>query len=763
MQFAATPSQASLPEDDNDLSFYRRVWRPAPATPASTSSAGAWIVFNDSLGLGDQIAAKLRANKQDVILVTAGSSYQRSEKDKYSIRPGVRDDYDALIADSIKSGYSPRKILHLWSVEGAELPLAETMDRSFYSPLYLAQALANQDIADIDIALVSNRMQQVSEEPVRNPARAVLLGPARVIPKELPGITCCSIDVDFESGKATECAAQIVAEMVSIRDNATVAFRGGERFVETLDPLNLSAAPERRRLQPRGVYLITGGLGGIGLVVAEHLAREFNARLVLVTRSPLPPEAEWEAALNDPHQTEVNKQRLRKLLEIRAIAGGLLVAQGDVTNLDQMRDVVALARQHFGKIDGVFHAAGILDDGPLMLKTAETAARVLDPKVHGTLVLEEALRDVPLSCFVLFSSISSIFPPAGQVDYAAANAFLDAFALSRKDPVTVINWDAWREVGMGARSASPHPLLDERLLATPEEIVYSSHFSQQQQWLLSEHKLKSGNALFPGTGYLEMAAAAFARGSIHTPIEFQDVFFLAPLAVDASESREVRVQLNREQEAGPEKGGFRFSVFARHGEWVEHSTGRIEPCMARPASQIDRAAIAARCREREVVFDEQRRTKQERYIDFGLRWHCLKSLRIGKYEGLAELALDDSFSADSSAYRIHPALLDMATGCSLYLTEGYESSDDLYLPFSYKKLCVYRPLPIRFFSHIRPRRENLLHGEVETFDITLFDQQDQVLAEIEGFAMRRIADPAKATEGNAPDLDAALADGEQTD
>ena len=85
------------------------------------------------------------------------------------------------------------------------------------------------------------------------------------------------------------------------------------------------------------------------------------------------------------------------------------------------------------------------------------------------------------------------------------------------------------------------------------------------------------------------------------------------------------------------KGGFRFSVFARHGEWVEHSTGHIKPCLARPASQIDRAAIAARCREREVLFDKQRRTKQERYIDFGPRWHSLKSLRIGKNEGLAEL------------------------------------------------------------------------------------------------------------------------------
>ncbi len=755
-QFAATPSHLPVPEDDRGLSFYHRVWKPAPVTPTSTGAAGTWIIFNDSLGLGDQITAKLRANKQDVILVAAGSDYKRSKKDRYSIRPNVRDDYDNLIADCIQRGHSPRKILHLWSVEGVELPLAETMDRSFYSPLYLAQAVANQDIAGIDIALISNRLQQVSQEPVRNPARAVLLGPARVIPKELPEITCRSIDVDFESNKPSECAAHIISEMASTGNDGTVTFRGGQRFVETFDFLNLSAAPERRRLQPRGVYLITGGLGGVGLVVAEHLAREYNARLVLVGRSALPLETDWEAALNDPRQTDANKQRIRRLLEIRGKAGGLLVTQGDVTNLDQMREIVALTRQRFGTIDGVFHAAGVLDDGPLMLKTGESAAKVIDPKVRGTLVLEEVLRNAQLSCFVLFSSVSSIFPPAGQVDYAAANAFLDAFALSRKDPVIVINWGAWREVGMAARSASPHPLLNRRLLESPVEIVYSSPLSQQEQWLLSEHRLKTGKALIPGVGYLEMAAAAFAHGSIHGPIEFRDVYFLAPLTFDAAESREVRIALKREEEAGPEKGGFRFSVSARAGDWVEYSTGRVGPCLARPASQIDRTAISARCHEREIVFDEQHRTKQERYLDFGPRWHCLKRLLIGRHEGLAELVLDNRFSADVSEYRMHPALLDLATGCSLYLTSGYESSDDLYLPFSYKKLCFYRRLPIRLFSHIRPRRENLLHGEVASFDITLFDEQGQVLAEIESFAMRRIADPAKAAEENASARDAAL-------
>ena len=194
---------------------------------------------------------------------------------------------------------------------------------------------------------------------------------------------------------------QIVAELMSLRENATIAFRNGARFVETLEQLSLEGTSEIPRLKQRGIYLITGGLGGIGLIVAEHLAREFNARLVLVSRSALLPEEKWEAFLDDAQGTVADKQRIRQLIAIRSIGGGLLVAHADVTNLRQMRTVIDMARKQYGRIDGVFHAAGVLDDGPLMLKTAESAARVLAPKVHGTLVLEEALGETPLGCFCL--------------------------------------------------------------------------------------------------------------------------------------------------------------------------------------------------------------------------------------------------------------------------------------------------------------------------------------------------------------------------
>jgi len=760
------PAHAPLLQATGSIHFYRRVWNAEPLTQRPVTRAGCWIVLNDSLGLGNRIAIDLKADQRHVIVVDVGSGYRQVSETAYTVRPGVKADYDALIVDILRNGHSPSKIIHLWSVlpEHSAYSLKEIEDRSFFSSLFLAQALGSHDVAGIDIAFISNRMQQVIDEQVRNPARAMLLGPARVIPLELPGVTCRSIDVDLEKYPAARCAVQIVTEMNSPWNNNTIAFRQEKRFVEAVEPINLALETEHDRLEPDGVYLITGGLGGIGLLVAEQLAREFNARLVLVSRSAFPAEAKWNASLSDASLSEADRRRIQKLNEISSVAGGLLVLQGDVTSLEQMRNVVASAMSHYGRIDGVFHAAGVLDDGPLMIKNKQSAGRVLDPKIRGTLVLEAALRNIPLRCFVLFSSISSIFPPPGQVDYAAANAFLDAFAVSRKGPVTVVNWGAWRNVGMAAHSGSQHPLLQERLVETSREIVYVSQFSQLQQWVLSEHKLKvhqQFNAVLPGTGYMEMAAAAFSSKSRQGAIEFRDVFFLVPLMIEGDEMREVRIQLQRDKEAEQERGAFRFSVFSQTSEWVEHSTGVIEPCISQSPTTINREEIAARCNQREIVFDEQHRTRQERRLAFGPRWRSLKRLRISAREALADIELDAKFHADVSTFRMHPALLDLATGASFYLTDKYEESDDLFLPISYKIVRVYDSLPARLFSHIRSREETPHRGEVETFDITLFNEQGKVLIEIEGFSARRIADLATALKENRLTNDGARAGGAQ--
>ncbi len=725
---------------------YQRAWRVTASTASAVTAPSDWVIFRDALGIGDAAAEQLRVAGNRVVLIDAGTSFREQKQARYTLRPGIREDYTRLVDALLKSGQKPEKILYLWAVveETAHTGLEEMMDRSFYGPLFLAQALAERDCAGIDLALVSNRLQQVAGEPVHHPERAVLLGPARVIAKELPSIACRAIDVGHEDHHPANSARQLIAELQAQKSESCVAYHKGERFVESLETVDLAARAERNRLRREGVYLITGGLGGLGLAVADHLARQFAARLVLVGRSVVPKEADWEAALLSPATPDADRLRIQKLMAIRASAGGLLIAQADVTSLAEMRRTVAEARAQFGTIDGVFHAAGVLDDGPLLLKTREAAERVLAPKVRGTLVLEEALQGCELDFFVLFSSISSILPPAGQVDYAAANAFLDAYAGSRRGAVTVVNWGAWLEAGMGARFASPHPWIEKRLLDTPHAAVFAGDFSMEKQWVVAEHRFKSGKALIPGTGYLELVAGAVARGPMKGPVEFQDVYFLAPLTFDGSETREIRVQLKQDAHAEHQTGGFEFSVLASGQNWTEHCTGRIAPCIRRDEARVDMQAIAARCNQRELVFDEKHRTEQEEYFDFGCHWRSLKRIRIGHTEGWAELQLDPPFAQEVSALCMHPALLDMATGCSLYLTDRYEGSGDLYFPVSYKKICLYRHLPSKIFSHIRSRKENIVHGEFERFDITICDEQGRLVAEIESFAMRRIENAARA-------------------
>ena len=163
--------------------------------------------------------------------------------------------------------------------------------------------------------------------------------------------------------------------------------------------------------------------------------------------------------------------------------------------------------------------------------------------------------------------------------------------------MTAINWGAWREIGMAARAISPHPWLEERLLDAPNEIVYAGRFSQQRRWVLSEHQFKNGIALIPGTGHLEMVAGAFTHGSLQGAIEFRNVFFLAPLMFSAGESKEVRVQLQREEgtPTTPQRRIPLFGLLRVTANGPSTRTGIVAPCRPHPAAAVDRAAIAARC------------------------------------------------------------------------------------------------------------------------------------------------------------------------
>jgi len=717
--------------------FHRRTWKKSPIEKKTPSAHECWLLFLDDTGLGAEISTQLKASGHQVLEVTAGDTYKHEHATSYSIRPGVRDDYDKMLRDILETEHKPAQILHLWPIDGEngfQRSLNQTLDLSFYSLLFLAQAWGHEDLGAVNIFCVSNGLQSVTGERVEVPARASLFGPIRCIPKELPGLSCRSIDLDFRIPDHKITARNIITECAIGGTDSCVAYRKSERWAEDFESLSPRPRNSGAHLREKGVYLIVGGLGGIGLVIAEHLARSVHARLVLLARTPLPPASEWQAILDNPNAANGSRKTIAKLREIEALGSEVLTLTADVTDTTQLVDAIAIARQRFGSLHGVIHAAGLIDDSPLQIKSRDAAARVLAPKVQGTLALHQALEGEKLDFLLLFSSISSLAPPPGQVDYAGANAFLDAFALSQPGlPITSVNWGLWSDIGIAALdNFGILPLPVRRLRETPTETVYSARLSCKADWMVREHRYKGGDSLIPGTGYLQLAAAALVKDRFELGVTFEDVFFLAPLIIAADESREVRIQLRRDGSA------FQFSIQANGTGWTEYAAGQIARNQQRIPPDQNLPEIRERCALRRIDFDEKHRTRQERYFDFGPRWHNLQTLYSGQNEGLSELRLSKQFEADIENWPLHPALLDLATGSALYLIDGYDETDALYLPISYKKITVYRPLPAHFYSHIRCLRDTTTEHEVATFNFTLLDETGRVLAEIDEFALRRM-------------------------
>ncbi len=761
--------------------FYQPVWqrslRPGAATDAARS-----LVFRDECGLAERLIEQLRADGCEVCTVRAGDSFSRSGADDFTIDPGAAADYETLIATLNAEGRAPRNIFHLWSVTGSSVGApgiagAEQLMRvGFYSLLHLAQAIGREDLGEpIRLGVVTDHAQRIALDSGLLPAKATVHGPCKVIPREFANIRCCSIDVKLPprgSRHEQRLVRDLIADVSAPGGDDVVAYRASERWVQDYEPLRLERpAGKVPGLRTHGVYLITGGLGGVGLALAEHLAIDAKAKLVLVARSPLPPREEWDAwlARNDPALPA--SRRMRHVMALEALGGEVLVACADVTDLAQMRSVIEQARSRFGAIHGVLHTAGVLDDGVIQLKRAEAAAAVLAPKVQGTLVLEEALGDAPLDFMVLFSSISSFAGLAGQADYAAANAFLDCYAqerVARDGTFTVaVNWSQWQDVGMAAALAEQlgighgagtllgHPLVERCLKDAADERVYATQFSRRTHWLLDEHRVLGGEALIPGTGYLEMVRAAFAHHAQPRALEMRDVTFLAPFAVHADEQKELQIIIRRIDGAASQ-----FALTSRMGGnasadagWTENVRGTVAYVDTVPPERQELARIAARCSVRSQVFDG---TEKPLHLVFGPRWSNVKRIDFGQWEALVSLELPAAFAADLERFELHPALMDMATAGAQALMPDFDEREDFFIPASYGVVRIFAPLTPKIFSHIRLRRDAAAAENLASYDVTVFDAAGRVLVDIAAFTMLRLRDKSLLAGVPSPSRAAAL-------
>ncbi|HEV7857250.1 MAG TPA: SDR family oxidoreductase, partial [Pyrinomonadaceae bacterium] len=445
--------------------FYAPLWKQASLPEHETSHVEeavntCWLVFADADGFSSRLVKTLAREGRDLVSVLPGAEFARVGPHVYTVNPRQRDDYDALLKDLRAQERIPKKIVHMWSAArtderaqaGGEL-FERAQEMGCYSLLLLVQSLAELNFRDdLQLIVVSGNAQEVNGAELLCPERATILAACKVIPQEYPHITCRSVDLDLPatgSAEEHELLDQLRAEVSGKSGDAAAAYRGRRRWVENFQPLLMEGVTSLSRLKQGGVYLITGGLGRKGLLLAGYLARTVQAKIILTGRRAFPGRDEWETWLASHDERDEVSGQIRRLREMEETGAEIVLARADVANRQQMQGVIERASERFGQLNGVIHAA-VESNGVLRaIEETETAhcAQQFRAKAYGLFVLAEVLRGRQLDFCVLMSSLSSVLGGLGFYAVAAANTFMDAFASEqnrkREIPWASIAWDGW--------------------------------------------------------------------------------------------------------------------------------------------------------------------------------------------------------------------------------------------------------------------------------------------------------------------------------
>lgn len=750
--------------------LHEPVWRRMPIG-GGRSLRGARVLVLE----GDSALAAMVVDALVTALERRGAATRRVRETPAAAQAGataslaarwtVADDWvrlgDRLQAD----GWLPTHIVHSLALDlvNAAPPgksFTSARGKVFDSLFHLAQVAGQEDWPGLCwLALTADAMAVAGEQP-SDPLSALLQGPVRVLPREFPGWSSSTLDIESAAthgDRLVPLVERIVDELARpLRqfDGGVIALRGQHRLAQSLLPRedhegDSVTAPVLRN---DGVYLITGGTGGLGLAACAVLAQTAAAAgqhvtIVLLARRPLPAREHWPALIAE------GAAEAAAMSMLQALEGGtatILLETGDVTDEATMHALAARLQARHGTMRGILHTAGVVDDAPLLAKDIDAALRVLAPKVEGTLALAQAFAPSGLDFFALYGSSSAYIGLPGQIDYAAANAFLDAFAESSAAQgarVIAIDWPAWKDAGMAANLARgpaavrlpagrpvPHPLLDRCVHEDDTRTAFATDFSVARHWVLHEHRIKDGPALLPGSAFVELAHAAWTHGKVaETGTCIEDAYFDLPFVVGDDEHKALHVELLRAN------GQTAFSLRSESfGDTVEHARGRLLalPQDWRPAD-LDLAAVRSRCTLGRQSFDDP---AHHPFMRFGGRWRALREVLHGPREALVELVLAPEFSDELERFGLHPALYDMATAGAQVVIDGYAPQDEFYVPVGCERLQFGGRFPARAYSHVLYRGPEPEQPDRATFDVTASDEQGRVFLHVTGFRMQRVGD-----------------------
>ena len=459
----------------------------------------------------------------------------------------------------------------------------------------------------------------------------------------------------------------------------------------------------------------------------------------------MPPKASWRMlAAGSGHSPEL--QLVRRLVAMEEQGAQVIAYSGDVTDRASMAGVIADCRNRFGAINGVFHAAGTLDDAPIATKTVESIQRVLGAKAGGAKVLHDLLPVGGLSgeldLFAVFSSTSVYLGAPGQIDYVAANAYLDALAASRPDGLC-IHWGVWGDKGMAARAyglrapglsgahaqTGLHPLLGAQVAGAPGA-AFEASYDPADLWVLQEHSV-AGRSVLPGTAYIEIARAAMTVLHPGAAIEIRALSFEEAMVFAGVSRRLVQTELRSVGDA------YDFLVRSRDevdGYWVEHArasvgvfSGSLPSAPALGEGDWQKGEIP-----------------QDGAIAFGARWRNIAWMRLARHSAIAKMELPEQFAGDLADYASHPAITDMAATFGLHLVAEKERSDKLFVPLSIDRIRLVAAVPRHSISRVELKGGS--QNRLAAFDVSLHAPDGAPIATFEGFSLRGVQPDAVSHE-----------------
>ncbi|MBL8756621.1 MAG: SDR family NAD(P)-dependent oxidoreductase [Planctomycetes bacterium] len=697
-------------------------WRAQELTASGSVPAAHWLVVGGG-DLADVFAGEVQRHggRAFVVRHAAGEDLQA---DGASLPFGDAAAWARVLQQRASVGQTPTRVLFAWPLEqGDALELTTAL-------LAMWQAFGRADATkDLRCLALTRGACRVASEAMRDPGQGAVAAFLRVVPREFPGVRTRSLDIDAATAPAAVALAAL-REAEAGDAPLGVALRQGARHVQEL----VAAAPVASAPVPwrqGGVYLVTGGLGGIGLQVAAHLARQ-RAKLVLVGRRGLPPRATWDEwtalRLGDPVAAVIARVR-----DLERQGAEVEVVAADVADAEAMARVVRFVQGRFGALHGVVHAAGVLDDGPLMTRQRARVERMLAPKVRGAQVLDAATAALAPELFVLFGSTSGLHGIPGQCDYAAANAALDAFAhwrsASRPGRTLAIDWGPWQDAGMLAKDSSTAPPTPDWLGVRAERdgaVEFTAMVGPGADWQVAEHRIRGGDAVMPGTGHVERMVAAVQAVAGAAQVALQRLELLTPLAFphDAARAVVLRVQ--------PTGDGFEVSVASAPSDrTADHDRTTHARAFAKAivadVGMLDVAAARAAAATPAPV-----RGDQDRLVAFGPRWQCIEAVALGDGQALGDLCLPDAFARDVERHGVHAAMLDMAFGVGIRLLSG--AADALFVPVGCDEIVVHGRMPARLVSHVRVRSRDE-RARLGTLDVTLATPNGVVVLELRGLQL----------------------------